>query len=69
MIRGTIFTLLICIGAIDMARANVVSAEYVKATVETKVDTKSDADQELAGRYVITGTLEVPDAPLPTAMQ
>lgn len=67
MIRRIFFSFFIVFCACGASYADVASAQYVQASVKSKVDTDKEANQELAGHYIITGVLEVPDAPLPSA--
>lgn len=43
------------------------SALAVYSAVSERVSTSSAADQSMAGKYNVTGTLSVPDLPLPSA--
>ena len=67
MLKNFIFAVFVIFCVTGVARADIAAATYVDSAIKTKVDTSVDADQELAGKYVVTGTLEVPDAPLPSA--
>lgn len=49
-----------------VAYANIASTELVAEATKDKVSTKGEETQTMAGKYVVTGSLEVPDAPLPS---
>ena len=67
MSKPCLFALFLALSVLGIAHADVASVDYVDTATNTKVDTGSDTDQTLAGKYIVTGTLEVPDAPLPSA--
>lgn len=67
MAKSFVFFALALFCIFNAAVANIASSAYVDNQLETKVDTRQGEKQTLAGEYVVTGTLEVPDAPLPPA--
>ena len=69
MVKRYAFLAIIGLAAFGAAHADtdIASVSYVDSKVETRLDTSVNAEQQMAGKYVVTGTLEVPDAPLPTA--
>ena len=67
MIKNVAFSLFVVMVVVNAVNADVASVSYVDAVVDTKVDTGADAQQNMAGQYVVTGSFQVPDAPLPAA--
>lgn len=50
-----------------VSHADIASVKLVADATKDKVSTKGEETQTMAGKYVVTGSLEVPDAPLPSA--
>ena len=51
----------------SLCNANVASTAYVQKELETKLDLNNGVQQQMAGDYVVTGSLKVPTQPLPAA--
>ncbi len=49
------------------AVAEIASVQYVDNKLDTKLEISANAEQTMAGDYVVTGTLKVPTQPLPVA--
>lgn len=54
----------LCVG-VSGARAAVPTQSYVDEKTITKVDTSQSTEQTMAGKYTVSGTLEVPTPKLP----
>lgn len=50
-----------------VARADIASTTYVNTANAGKVDISASANQTMAGTYTVSGTLDVPTPPLPSA--
>lgn len=61
--RVSFVCILCCLYSIPVV-ANIASAGYVNAKLDTKVDTSANIQQTMAGDYTVTGTLKVPTQPL-----
>lgn len=51
----------------SVCNADLASTSYVQKGLDTKLDINSGTQQQLAGDYVVTGSLKVPTQLLPEA--
>ena len=56
-----------CLFMASVCNADLASTSYVQKELDTKLDTNSGAQQQMAGDYTVTGSLKVPTQPLPAA--
>ena len=59
----------IVLGADFCAWANIASKDYVEEQVNTRVDMSKESENVMAGKYTISGTIEVPTPDLPPAVK
>ena len=62
-----LFVFFCCLFMASVCNADLASTSYVQKGLDTKLDINSGAQQQLAGDYVVTGSLKVPTQLLPEA--